>query len=67
LAGALKQSSAWHLVYDDGVALIFRAARSTPLLLQQASADSSRGGAQSVVIYRKDKQNDDVLDTILER
>jgi len=67
LAGALKQSSAWHLVYDDGVALIFRLAEAAPLPWQQDSAVSSRGGAQSVVVYRKDKQNDDVLDTILER
>lgn len=28
LAGALKQSSAWRLVYDDGVALIFRLTRA---------------------------------------
>jgi hypothetical protein len=67
LAGALKQSSAWHLVYDDGVALIFRSVRAAPLPLQQASADSSSGGAQSVIVYRKDKQDDDVLGTILER
>lgn len=66
LAGALKQSSAWHLVYDDDVALIFRLGRAAPLPLQQASADSSSGGAQSVV-YRPDKRDDDVLDAILER
>lgn len=29
LAGALRQSSAWRVVYDDGVALIFRSARSS--------------------------------------
>jgi hypothetical protein len=41
LAGALKQSGAWHLIYDDGVALIFRSARAAPLLLQQASSASA--------------------------
>jgi len=56
LAGALKQSSAWHLVYDDGVALIFRSARAAPSPLQQASADSSVGVNQSVIADRKDKQ-----------
>ncbi|HXM45206.1 MAG TPA: hypothetical protein VN924_28465 [Bryobacteraceae bacterium] len=38
LAGALKQSAAWHLIYDDGVALIFRSAHAATLPLQQASA-----------------------------
>ncbi|HUP04882.1 MAG TPA: hypothetical protein VMU19_12890, partial [Bryobacteraceae bacterium] len=28
LAGALKQSSRWHLVYDDGVAVVFKTAAS---------------------------------------
>ena len=55
LAGALKQSSAWHLIYDDGVALIFRSARAAPLPLQQASTGSS-GGDRSVIVDRKDKQ-----------
>jgi hypothetical protein len=44
LAGALKQSSAWHLVYDDGVALIFRSAKAALPPLQQASTDSSHAG-----------------------
>jgi hypothetical protein len=56
LAGALKQSSAWHLIYDDGVALIFRSARAAPLPLQQASAGSSGGRSRSVIVNRKDKQ-----------
>ena len=38
LAGALRQSSVWHLIYNDGVALIFRSASAPPLPLQQASA-----------------------------
>jgi hypothetical protein len=29
LAGALKESSRWHVVYDDGVALIFRSTKKT--------------------------------------
>jgi hypothetical protein len=38
LAGALRQSRAWRLVYDDGVALIFRLAPTAPLPFEQASA-----------------------------
>jgi hypothetical protein len=45
LAGALRQSGAWHLIYDDGVALIFRLARAAPLPFEQA-----------VAVHRKDKQ-----------
>jgi hypothetical protein len=56
LSGALRQSGAWHLIYDDGVAVIFRSARAAPLTLQQASADTSGGGIQSVTIRRKEKQ-----------
>jgi hypothetical protein len=29
LAGALKESAHWHVVYDDGVSLVFRSARKT--------------------------------------
>ena len=29
LAGALKESSRWRVVYDDGVALVFRPAQKT--------------------------------------
>ena len=29
LSGALKENSRWHVVYDDGVALIFRSTRKT--------------------------------------
>jgi len=29
LAGALKESSRWRVVYDDGVALVFRFAQKT--------------------------------------
>jgi hypothetical protein len=55
LAGALRQSSAWHLIYDDGVALIFRSARAAPWPFEQASADSSSGGDRFVIVPRKDK------------
>jgi hypothetical protein len=41
LAGALKESSAWHLVYDDGVALIFRPAGTPTLRFQQVAGDPS--------------------------
>jgi len=69
LAGALKQSGAWHLIYDDGVALIFRSARAAPLQSQRASADSSGGGAQSVTIELNGRTSsyDGILDTIPER
>lgn len=38
LAGALRQSAAWRLVYDDGVALIFRESRAAPLWKVEAVA-----------------------------
>jgi hypothetical protein len=50
LAGALKQSSAWRLVYDDGVALIFRKTLAAPAALRRASsaaAPAGLGGAGS--------------------
>jgi hypothetical protein len=56
LAGALRQSRAWHLIYDDGVALIFRAARAAPLPFEQASAVSSGGGIESATMHRNDKR-----------
>jgi hypothetical protein len=48
LAGALKQSGAWRLVYADGVALIFRSVRAAPLPLQQASSGSAHASLRSV-------------------
>ena len=57
LAGALRQSSAWHLIYDDGVALIFRSgARRIHRRSSSASADSSGGGTESATTHRKDKR-----------
>ena len=41
LTGALKESSKWHLVYDDGVALIFRADRAVG---RQESVAGMSGG-----------------------
>jgi len=55
LAGALRQSSAWRLTYDDGVALIFRPERPASSLLQQAAAGAAGGRSQSVTADRKDK------------
>jgi hypothetical protein len=45
LAGALKQSGSWHLIYDDGVALIFRSAQAAALHLELPPANPSGGGA----------------------
>src|SRR5271157_5379659 len=41
LAGALKESSRWRVVYDDGVALVFRSARKTA---DQTISAGTRGG-----------------------
>jgi hypothetical protein len=41
LAGALKQSSAWRLIYDDGVALVFRLAGAPVVRLAPAFAKAS--------------------------
>jgi len=50
LAGALRQSSAWRLVYDDGVAQIFRAARAATLSSLRAPANSSSGTTETANI-----------------
>lgn len=44
LGGALKESSRWRLVYDDGVALIFRSAAQAPA---STSSIAATGGAGS--------------------
>ncbi|MGC9950054.1 MAG: hypothetical protein ABSF64_27120 [Bryobacteraceae bacterium] len=67
LAGALRQSSAWRLIYDDGVALIFRSAHAAPLPLQQASAHSSGGGGPSEPLLGRTNTYDEVFDPFLER
>ena len=56
LAGALRQSGAWRLIYDDGVAAIFRSSHAAPLLLQRVFADPSGGASPSVTTDRKDHQ-----------
>ena len=43
LAGALKQSSRWRLVYDDGVAVVFRQAEAAPAATLPAG--NSAGGS----------------------
>ena len=47
LGGALKESSRWRLVYDDGVALIFRAAAQVPAT---SSSIAAAGGAGSLPV-----------------
>jgi hypothetical protein len=42
LTGALKESSRWHVVYDDGIAVVFRSASRTVGV--QVSAAKSGGG-----------------------
>jgi len=58
LAGALKQSPAWRLIYDDGVALIFRSAHAAALKLELPPADPSRRaqGTTTASTYPKDKR-----------
>jgi len=41
LAGALKESSRWRVVYDDGVALVFRPVEQA---VQQTASDTRLGG-----------------------
>jgi len=55
LAGALRQSGAWHLIYDDGVALIFRSTRAAGLPFAQAVAGLPAGSTQFTTGNRKDK------------
>jgi hypothetical protein len=43
LAGAVKESSRWRAVYDDGRAIVFRLAGETPGRMEQFST-SSKGG-----------------------
>ncbi|HWB84074.1 MAG TPA: hypothetical protein VG675_08040 [Bryobacteraceae bacterium] len=42
LAGALKESSRWRLIYDDGISLVFRPSRANPGT--QFSANPTGGG-----------------------
>jgi hypothetical protein len=58
LAGALRQSRAWHLIYDDGVALIFRPLGAASLAFETVSASQPGGGNQLPAIDPKGKQLD---------
>jgi len=42
LAGALKESRRWHVVYDDGIALVFRPA--APIGGETKSTTTTTGG-----------------------
>jgi hypothetical protein len=53
LAGALRQSAKWHLIYDDGVALIFRSTPVPSIRLPQGSADPPGFGIQTATTYQK--------------
>ena len=44
LSGALKESSKWRVVYDDGVALVFRSAQQAVAGGTQVSVASNGGG-----------------------
>jgi len=61
LAGALKQSSAWHLTYDDGVALIFRSGQTTALPLEHVSAGPPGGETKTAIMCRKENGYANVL------
>jgi hypothetical protein len=44
LSGALKESSHWHVVYDDGVALIFRSQERTAGITTSVACQGSGAG-----------------------
>jgi hypothetical protein len=46
LAGALKESHRWRVIYDDGIAIVFRAARADRLAGEQVSAVPTNGGME---------------------
>jgi len=56
LAGALRQSHNWRLIYDDGVAVIFRSALAAGLLVEPAPSGPTGGGAQTATIIPKEKR-----------
>jgi hypothetical protein len=55
LSGALKESRAWRLVYDDGVALVFRSAHAAPLALAPVPAEAGGRRAGIAPAEAKDK------------
>ena len=54
LAGALRQSARWRLLYDDGVALIFRSA-SAPAIRLDHPAVRSGSGIQTATTYKQER------------
>jgi hypothetical protein len=56
LTGALKQSGEWRLIYDDGVALIFRSVLAPEIRLSAAAAVPSGNGDASAGNYHKENQ-----------
>jgi hypothetical protein len=44
LTGALKESSHWHVVYDDGIALVFRSTQQAGSAMASVAAESTPGG-----------------------
>jgi hypothetical protein len=55
LAGALKESSRWRVVYDDGVALVFRPAQTTAG--ESISAATSGGTSRDRKITKTEARN----------
>src|ERR1019366_6066033 len=55
LAGALKESSRWRVVYDDGVALVFRPAQTTAG--ESISAATSGGPSRDRKITKTEARN----------
>jgi hypothetical protein len=49
LTGALKESSRWRVVYDDGVALVFRQKTGGETVSAAAGMDESKGLPTRVV------------------
>ena len=46
LAGALKESSRWRVVYDDGIALVFRKSPDPGSLAQVSYTDNGAGSGR---------------------
>ena len=50
LAGAVKLSPRWRAVYDDGLAIVFRAARPAAGMGEQTSTSSMGGGGRDLTV-----------------
>lgn len=55
LAGALRLSSTWRSVYDDGIAVIFRPASAPALEFTQAATAPAGGPAGIATAYNKER------------